>query len=176
MLSAGDRAPEFALEAVEGGRRTLSERLSVRSGALAERLAGGPVLLAFFALDCATCEICYLLWDRFHVRYGEAGCELWGIGLDGRDDLERFVERSGVEFPVLVDAGLATVRAFGAVSTPALFLVRGDGTIEASHEGFERAALNELCRIAAEWTGVEAMQVGPGEAPELRPGCTIHGL
>ncbi len=165
MLIAGDHAPEFELDALEGGRRSFGAEDTNR-----------PVLLAFFALDCATCDICYLFWDRFHEQYGSAGCELWAIGLDEPADLERFVERSGVEFPVLVDTALETVRAFGAISTPALFLVREDGTIEAAHEGFERAAFNDICRVASEWTGAELLEVASGEAPELRPGCTIHGL
>lgn len=165
MLESGAVAPGFDLESVDGERRSL-----------AVRLADGPTLLAFFALDCATCDICYLFWDRFHVEYAANGVELWGISLDSAEDAGAFVERSGVEFPVLIDAGLETVRAYGAVSTPALFLVRADGTIEAAHEGFERAAFNEICALASEWTGVEPMEVAPGEAPELRPGCTIHGL
>jgi peroxiredoxin len=165
VLNAGDEAPDFELPALEGAPRSLSARL-----------ADGPVLLAFFALDCATCDLCYLLWDRFHLHYGDAGCELWAIGLDPEDELANFVERSGVEFPVLVEDGLATTRAFGPVSTPALFLIRDNGTIEAAHEGFERAAFNDLGRVAAGWTGVDPMDVAPGEAPEFRPGCTIHGL
>ena len=104
------------------------------------------------------------------------GLELWGVSLDAAADAAAFVERSGVEFPVLVDEDLETVRAYGAVSTPALFLVRADGTIEAAHEGFERAAFNEMCRLASEWTGAPAIVIAPGEAPELRPGCTIHDL
>lgn len=165
MLDSGALAPGFDLEGIDGERRSL-----------ATRMADGPVLLAFFALDCASCDICYLFWDRFHVEYGPNGLELWGISLDSTDDAAAFVERSGVEFPVLIDAGLETVKAYGAVSTPALFLVRADGTIETSHEGFERAAFNEICALASEWTGAEAIEVAPGEAPELRPGCTIHGL
>lgn len=165
LLESGAGAPGFELDSVDGERRSL-----------AGRLADGPVLLAFFALDCATCDLCYLLWDRFHVHYEAEGVELWAISLDSAEEAAAFVERSGVEFPVLVDAGLETVRAYGAVSTPALFLVGADGTIEASHEGLERAAFNEMCRVASEWTGAEPIEVAAGEAPELRPGCTIHGL
>ena len=68
------------------------------------------------------------------------------------------------------------MRRYGPVSTPAMFLVSQDGSIAASHEGFERSALNEMSVTLAEHTGLPAVEIAPGEAPELRPGCTIHGL
>ena len=165
MLTAGAQAPDFDLEDTEGGRRTLSEGLQA-----------GPVILAFFALDCQTCEISYLHWDRIHVQYAAAGAQLWAISLDSAEDAGAFVERSGVEFPVLLDVGLEQVRRYGPVSTPAMFLVAQDGSISASHEGFERSALNQMSIALAEQTGQPPVEVAPGEAPELRPGCTIHGL
>ncbi|MBT5772925.1 MAG: TlpA family protein disulfide reductase [Dehalococcoidia bacterium] len=165
MLTAGAQAPEFDLADIEGGRRTLSEALQT-----------GPLILAFFALDCQTCEISYLHWDRIHVHYAEAGGQLWAISLDTPEDARAFVERSGVEFPVLLDEDLELVRRFGPVSTPAMFLVARDGSIAASHEGFERAALNQMSAGLAEHTGLPPVEIAAGEAPELRPGCTIHGL
>lgn len=165
MLTAGAQAPDFDLTDIEGGRRTLSEALKT-----------GPLLLAFFALDCQTCEISYLHWDRIHVQYAQAGGQLWAISLDSAEDARAFVERSGVEFPVLLDEGLEQVRHFGPVSTPAMFLLARDGSIAASHEGFERLALNQMSIALAEQTGLPPVEIAPGEAPELRPGCTIHGL
>lgn len=165
MLTTGDQAPEFDLVDIEGGRRTLDDGLR-----------NGPLLLAFFALDCQTCEISYLFWDRIHEQYAEAGCELWAISLDAAEDARAFVERSGVEFPVPLDDGLEVVRRYGPISTPAMFLVNQDGSIAASHEGFERSALNEMSATLAAHTGLPAVEVAAGEAPELRPGCTIHGL
>ena len=49
MLTIGDRAPDFDLADIDGGRR-----------ALGDGLRNGPLVLAFFALDCQTCEISYL--------------------------------------------------------------------------------------------------------------------
>ncbi len=165
MLVAGDAAPDFDLVDVDGEHRVLSEGIRA-----------GPLLLAFFALDCQTCEISYIHWDRIHVQYAQAGCELWAISLDSREEVRSFVERSGVEFPVLLDDGLTQVRRYGSSATPAVFLVGQDGRIEASHEGFERSALNEMSAVLARLTGLSAIEIVPGEAPELRPGCTIHGL
>jgi peroxiredoxin len=165
MLTAGAQAPDFDLADIEGGRRTLTDGLET-----------GPLLLAFFALDCQTCEISYLHWDRIHVQYAEVRGQLWAISLDSPEDARAFVERSGVEFPVLLDDGLELVRRYDLVSTPAMFLVAQDGNITASHEGFERAALNDMSAALAAHTGQTPVEIAPGEAPELRPGCTIHGL
>jgi peroxiredoxin len=165
MLTTGDQAPDFDLVDIDGSRR-----------ALADGLRRGPLLLAFFALDCQTCEISYLFWDRIHEQYAEAGCELWAISLDSAEDARAFVERSGVEFPVPLDEGFDVVRSYGAISTPAMFLVNQDGSIAASHEGFERSALNEMSATLANHTGLPVVEIVAGEAPELRPGCTIHGL
>jgi peroxiredoxin len=165
MLIAGTQAPDFDLADLEGGRRTLSEALQV-----------GPLILAFFALDCQTCEISYLHWDRIHVQYAKAGGYLWAISLDPAEDARAFVERSGVEFPVLLDDDLEQVRRYESVSTPAMFFVAKDGSITASHEGFERSALNQMSVALAEHTGLPPVEIDAGEAPELRPGCTIHGL
>ncbi len=165
MLSAGDRAPAFDLPDTLGGRRTL-----------AAGIASGPLVLAFSALDCQTCDLAYLFWDQIHERYAERGCELWAISLDSPEDAADFVERSGVEFPMLVDEGLRVVRSYGPSATPAVFLVSADGTVTASHQGFERAALNDISAALADHTGLPPVEIPEGAAPTLRPGCTIHGL
>ncbi len=163
MLTSGDPAPTFELPSIDGTNRALEQGLEA-----------GPVLVAFFALDCQTCDLCYLFWDRMHGEYAEAGWQLWALALDAPDEVGRFVEDSGVEFPVLLDADRTIVRAYGAMSTPAMYLVAADGTIESAHEGFDRAAINDLARRAAEATGREAIEIAAGEAPEMRPGCVIH--
>jgi peroxiredoxin len=163
MLSAGQEAPEFALPGVDGERYSL-----------ADALARGAVLLAFFALDCQTCEMSFIFWDRIHERYSGNGFQLWGVSLDPPDEARSFVERSGVSFPVLLDDALTVVSTYGADATPALFLVQGDGAIRASHEGFDRSALEDMAATVAGCSGLPALEISAAEAPELRPGCAIH--
>lgn len=164
MLSAGDPAPGFALEDIHGVRHSLDEALRA-----------GPVLLAFFVLDCLTCELSYSFWDRIHEAYRGSGFQLWAIALDDAPAVRAFEQQSGVEFPLLLDEGMATVDAYGPAATPALFLV-SESTITASHEGFDRSALNEIARTLAERIGLPAVEIASGDAPDLRPGCVIHGL
>lgn len=163
MLSAGEAAPAVELADINGNRYSLEQALP-----------SGPVLLAFFALDCLTCEMSYGFWDRIHLAY-RTGFQVWGVALDDAEAVRAFEQQSGVEFPLLLDERLATVREYGPAATPALFLIE-NGAITASHEGFDRPALNEIARIVAERTGAPPVEITPGEAPERRPGCTIeHG-
>ena len=132
------------------------------------------MLLTFFALDCQTCDICYVHWDRIHEAYAGERFRLLAISLDGARETRRFVGRSGVTFPVLVDDGRRTVAAYGLASTPAHVLLAPGGDVVASFEGFDRFALNDLIARVAELSGRAAVGITPGEAPDFRPGCTIH--
>jgi peroxiredoxin len=163
MLNAGETAPAVELDDIDGDRHSLAEALSA-----------GPVLLAFFALDCLTCDLSYDFWDRIHVAHAGAAFQLWGVALDDAEAVRVFEQQSGVEFPLLLDSERAVVGAYGPASTPALFLIE-HGVVTASHEGFDRPALNAIARTVADHTGLPPVEIGPGEAPELRPGCTIHG-
>ncbi|MBM3140774.1 MAG: TlpA family protein disulfide reductase [Chloroflexi bacterium] len=163
ILGPGERAPALALTAVDGERRVL-----------AEALAAGPVLLAFFALDCQTCQIAFVHWDRAHEAYAGKTFRLWAVSLDGEPAARAFWEKSGVSFPVLVDDG-SSVDAYRLVSTPAHVLVGEDGRVIASFDAFDRATWNAMLATVAERVGRAAIAVGPGEAPDFRAGCTVHG-
>jgi peroxiredoxin len=159
ILPAGATAPELELVDADGVTRSLA----------AER-AGGLALVTFFSLECRACDLSYVFWDRMHEAYAAAGCPV----LDGVETAARFYEDSGVSFAVLGDPGNALARAYGIECTPALFLVDGAGTIVASHDAFDRAALNALSAEIAKRLGVAAEALSEGEAPASSPGCTVH--
>jgi len=130
MINVGDSAPAVELTNIDGSSHSLSS--TVRQH---------PVLLAFFALDCLTCEMSFLFWDRIQEMYGGADFELWSVSLDSTDEAREFYERSGVEFPILLDEGRSVAQQYGATATPALYLVGSDAVVLASHEGFDRPAV-----------------------------------
>lgn len=164
ILAAGDRAPSFDLQDSEGVAHSLEADTR-----------GGLALLAFFSLECRACDLSYLFWDRMHEAYAEAGCPVLAISLDGEEQARQFYERSGVSFPVLADEGRALAEAYGLECTPSLFFVDSGGVIFASHDAFDRQALNDLSAAIARRVGVPAATLAPGEAPDFSPGCTIHG-
>ncbi|MCC6238365.1 MAG: redoxin domain-containing protein [Dehalococcoidia bacterium] len=163
ILAAGSIAPDFDLADVEGESRSLG-------GAR----AGGQALLAFFSLECRACDLSYLFWDRMTEAYGDAGCPVLAISLDSSEAAHDFWDRSGVSFTVLADPGHGVTRAYGIECTPALFLVDAGGTIVASHDAFDRAALNALSQAIAERVGEPAVELGEDEAPAFSPGCVVH--
>jgi peroxiredoxin len=163
MINVGDSAPAVELTNIDGSSHSLSS--TVRQH---------PVLLAFFALDCLTCEMSFLFWDRIQEMYGGADFELWSVSLDSTDEAREFYERSGVEFPILLDEGRSVAQQYGATATPALYLVGSDAVVLASHEGFDRPAVNAMIETIAAHTGRETIEIAAAEAPDLRPGCVIH--
>lgn len=161
ILGPGEPAPDFDLAGADGQRYQLSRTLR-----------GGPVLLAFFQLDCQACQGSFLAWDAATEAYAGDRFQLWGVSLDAPKDAAQFWEKSGVSFPVLFDDG-RSVTTYRLVSTPTHVLVGTDGRVVASHDAFDRAAWNALLARVAVDLGVPPIELGP-EAGDLRPGCTIH--
>ena len=163
LPAAGAHAPDITLPGTEGGTYSL-----------AAARARGPVLLTFFQLDCQACDVSYLFWDRVFEAFAGERFQLWAVGLDPQPDAEAFWEKSGVSFPVLFDDG-TSAEQFGLVSTPSHVLVNADGTVHSAFEAFDRAAWNAMVAAVAEMLGEPAIAIEAGEAPEFRPGCTLHG-
>lgn len=158
----GERAPALSLPGTDGRRYSLEDAL-----------ARGPALLTFFQLDCQACDISYLLWDNVHEAFAGDRFQLWAVGLDPEADATAFWEKSGVSFPVLFDDGTSAAK-FGLVSTPSHVLVNPDGTVHSSFDAFDRTSWNTMVAAVAEFLGQPPISIAPGEAPDFRPGCTLH--
>ena len=61
-IEVGARAPEFSLKGTDG-----------RTYALADALARGPLLLAFFKTTCGTCDLAFPYINRFPEAYATDG-------------------------------------------------------------------------------------------------------
>lgn len=162
LIAPGEFAPDFTLRAADG-----------ETYALAGARAHGPVLLTFFSLDCQACDAAYLHWDAAFEAYAGDDFALWAVSLDEEGQAAAFWEKSGVSFPVLFDDG-SSVAAFRLTSTPSQVLVGGDGQVIASYDAWDRASWNAMLAEVASRLGRPAIEVGPGEAPDFRPGCTVH--
>ena len=162
-LSSGDKAPDFSLRGIDN-----------ETYALAAARGNGWVLVVFFALDCQTCLFSFPYWDRLHEAYAGEGFQLWAIGLDRHQEVAAFVEKAGVTFPVLLGEGYRTTRDYDLIVTPAQFLVDKDGTVLESYDGFDRVALNSMAAVVAKRLGKPSLSIAAAEAPDIRPGCTIH--
>ena len=162
ILAPNEVAPALELEDIEGVSRSL------------RGIGESPAIVAFFSLDCRACDLSYLFWDRMAEAYADLGSPLLAISLDSREGAAEFYERSGVSFPVLVDERREVAKAFGLECTPSLFLIDGDGIVLASHDAFDREALNALSTLVADAVDVAPVLLEAGESPDFMPGCTLH--
>src|SRR5215471_14921269 len=91
-LATGIKAPEFELKTLEG-----------KKFSLADELARGPVVLAFFKVSCPTCQYAFPFLERLHKAYGSKNVALVGISQDDARDTAAFLKEFGVTFPVVID-------------------------------------------------------------------------
>ena len=135
MLQSGVLAPEFRLPLLGGGEI-----------GLAEIVAGGPALLAFFKVNCPVCQLTLPFLERIHTP----AAPVYGISQNGAKDTREFNRKFGVTFPTLLDSeeGFEVSNAFGISTVPTLFLVERDGAISHVVEGWQKKEI--------EWLGERA--------------------
>ena len=125
LVQVGTRAPEFRLTLLGGGQV-----------ALADLLATGPALLAFFKISCPVCQMTLPFLDRIHAG---GGLRVYGISQnDGRETRE-FAQDYGVRFPLLLDSEddrFPASNAYGISHVPTTFLVEPDGMVGRVVEGW----------------------------------------
>lgn len=161
MLKAGDTAPGFTLEGIDGSRHTLGK-------------AGEPVFLAFFKNSCPTCQLAFPFLQRLFERVEGAPVGFWGISQDDPDATKAFAQQWGIGFPLLPDTpGYPVSNAFGLANVPTLYLVEADGRIAWSSVGFVKSDLEALAadlRRRLRVPGVAPLFVEADGVPELKPG------
>jgi peroxiredoxin len=161
-LSVGKTAPTFELATATG------ERLS-----LPKALAGGPVLLAFFKVACPTCQFTFPFLERIHQQLGGQDVQIWGVVQDKAQDGARFAATYGLTFPILVDDSPYKVsRAYNLTFVPSLFLIKPDGHIDVSSEGFCKADLMAIQHSLARLLSATppALFLSSERVPEYKPG------
>src|SRR5580658_9857531 len=143
-LSAGAKAPEFALQSADG-----------KKASLADALKKGPVVAAFFKVSCPTCQFTAPFLERLHETYGGEKFTMWGISQNDAADTREFFKEFDVEFPALIDAdGYPVSNRYGITNVPTVFLISPDGTIQLSSVGFGKSDLEKIAAEAARATGV----------------------
>jgi peroxiredoxin len=118
LLEAGVKAPEFRLPQLDAGDTSL-----------AEMVARGLVLLAFFKVSCPVCQLTFPFLERVH-RAGEL--TVYGISQNNAKDTRDFAERYGTTFPMLLDSeknGYPVSNAYGISSVPTMFRIDRDGSV-----------------------------------------------
>lgn len=164
-IEAGQAAPPFTLDGVDGKKHALQEALS-----------RGPVLVAFFKISCPTCQYTFPFIERIYQQLRSAGAdgfEIWGICQDNAAHSRDFAKAYGITFPVLMDDEPYTLsQQYGLEYVPTLFLMAPDGKVEITCDGFSKSELLSIQRRLAELKSVRLPALfQPGEkVPEFKPG------
>src|SRR5258707_1458740 len=134
-LTAGTKAPDISLGAVDG--KTFS---------LQEALKKGPVLAAFFKVSCPVCQYTFPYLERLHKAHGDNKITIVGISQDDKRNTNAFLKEYGVSFPTLLDDpnGYAVSNAYGLTNVPTLFLIGQDGQVEITSVGWVKQDVEDI--------------------------------
>jgi peroxiredoxin len=162
VLKVGESAPHFGLAATDG-----------KSYSLQEGLKHGPVLAAFFKVNCPTCQHTFPFLERLHQQLRSSGVQIWGIAQDGAKESQRFARDYSVTFPILIDDHPYRVsREYQLEYVPSIFLIASDGSIAIESEGFAKRDLLEIQKSLAQTlsASVGALFSPKENVPEYKPG------
>lgn len=154
-LTAGTKAPEFELRAMDGRRFVLREEL-----------AQSPIVLAFFKVSCPTCQYAFPFFERLQRAYGDKGVRIIGVSQNGPRETAAFTKEFAIAFPVLLDDAetYPASNAYGLTNVPSIFWIAQDGEIELSSVGWVKADFTEINRKMAEsGNTTPAVVFKPGE-------------
>jgi peroxiredoxin len=154
-LATGKKAPDFSLPTLDG-----------RNFTLADELARGPVVLAFFKVSCPTCQYTFPFLERLYKAYRSSGVTMVGISQNDAKETAAFVKQSGVTFPVLLDeiGRYPVSNAYGLTNVPTVYWVAQDSEIEVSSVGWLKADFEQINRkLAQSEKTAPALVFKPGE-------------
>jgi peroxiredoxin len=154
-LTAGTKAPDFELTAMDGKKFVLHDEL-----------ARGPLVLAFFKVSCPTCQYAFPFLDRLERAYGHNGFRIIGVSQNNPKETSAFIKEFGVTFPVLLDdtEKYPVSNSYGLTNVPTVFWIAQDGGIELSSVGWVKADFEEISRKMAESLhSAPAVMFKPGE-------------
>ena len=119
-------APETTFSTITGKKIVLSE------------LRGKPVIVTFWATDCASCiqEIPHLI--ELYRQYHDKGLEIIAVAMsyDPPNHVLEFTKTQQLPYHVALDMQAENAHAFGDVSlTPTTFLIAPDGQIALQKTG-----------------------------------------
>ena len=133
MLNAGDKAPSFTLQAVDGGQ------------AVTDPWTEGPVVLSFFKVSCPVCRMVAPMLTKLT----EGGVRVIGVGQDPPEVIATFNEAEGQRATALSEpAPYEVSESFGLEAVPSIFLIGADGEIQRAIAGWNRDTWNEMAAAA----------------------------
>ena len=134
LIHAGDVAPDFTVEMLDGSRITLSD------------LRGKVVLVSFWATWCPPCrqEMSHLQKDVIDRFAGEDLVVLPISRGEERKTVENFIEKMGYTFPVGLDGDQSIYKKYASNYIPRSFVVGRDGKVVYVAVGYDEQIAKEI--------------------------------
>jgi peroxiredoxin len=163
-LEAGIQAPEINLAFLDG------QKFSLR-----DVLKRGPVVAAFFKVDCPVCQFAFPYLDKIFRAYGQSGAfTLVGISQNDAAETRAFNREYGITFPMLLDekGKYPASNAYGLTNVPTVFVISPAGEIETSSVAWSKQDFEQLNQNLARLSGKPVIKLfAPGErVPDYKPG------
>lgn len=100
-------------------------------------LKGKVVYLDFWASWCAPCKASFPILDKWQKELGPKGFTVLAVSVDEKaTEMQAFLKRTPVSFPVVRDAAHSLVTAANVNTMPTSFLIDRKGVIQLVHSGF----------------------------------------
>src|SRR5947207_3950288 len=149
-LTAGTRAPQFELTAMDDAKFSLQDALS-----------RGPVLAVFFKISCPVCQYALPYYERIYKAYGDQSVTIVGVSQNQKSETDEFMKKYGTTFPVLLDdtKTFPASNAYGLTTVPTAFWIGEDGEIEISSVGWVKQEFEEIARKVATATKTAAQAI-----------------
>jgi len=108
-------------------------------------LRGNVIYVDFWASWCVPCRQSMPALDGLYRKYREQGLRVVGVNKDvAGADVERFLTRVKVTFPLVADKDDAVAKAFDVQAMPSGYLVDRKGVVRYVHRGFTAETTGEL--------------------------------
>ena len=163
-LEAGVAAPEIKLPLADD-----------REFSLSQARKRGPVVAAFFKVNCPVCQLAFPYLERIYKAYS-ANARFTLVGISQNDDAETeaFNRKFGITFPTLLDdtRKYPASNAYGLTNVPSIFMISSEGDVEFSSVGWSKKDFEELNRKLAKISGAAPAQLFKSgeQVPDSKPG------
>lgn len=133
LINAGDVAPDFTVEMLNGSKVTLSA------------LQGKPTLLIFWATWCPPCRLeLSKLQEHIIDRYGDKINVLPISRGEERAKVEEYISKMGYTFAVGLDGDQSIYRKYATNYIPRCFVIDAKGKVLYSGVGYDEAIAKEV--------------------------------
>lgn len=126
-LAAGDKAPDFMLEDLDGKKVSL------------DQFRGKTVVIAFWSTWCSRCEEELLFLRDMFGKRSDVAVLLVNQDSERKISRERILnlkDKIGISFPILLDEGLALWDKFGINALPTSVVIGKNGEIKLVEPNF----------------------------------------